>query len=73
MEEIKVNGKPISKGMDLNPIAFDWIFMAFRMVARLLKEMGVLDELEKKAADTKTEIDDKAVRMGKSILDEMSK
>lgn len=68
-----VKEKPLSKGMDLNPIGFDWIFMAFRMVARLLKEMGVLDEMEERAKESKTEIDDKAIKIGKSVLDELAK
>ena len=53
---------------EYNPAVWDVLFFGFKFTARLLKETGLIELLEKKAAQSTTEIDDKAIRIVKQIL-----
>jgi hypothetical protein len=54
---------------EYNPAVWDVMFFGFKFTARLLKETGLVELLEKKVAQSTTEIDDKAIRIVKQILD----
>lgn len=56
-----------------NPLGFGVIFGGLKLVAGVLKSLGILEILEEKAAATETEIDDKAIKIAKAILEIMGK
>lgn len=56
-----------------NPLGLTAIFTILSVVARILKSLGVLDELEAKAEATENDADDKLIRVAKSVLNELAK
>lgn len=71
-------GAKVKKSLDSqsifgNPLGLAAIFTLLSVAARVLKALGVLDELEAKAEATENDADDKLIRVVKGILNELAK
>ncbi len=64
--------RPDAAGFD-NPITISVIMSIAGPIARLLKKTGVLQYLEARAAATENKIDDVAIRVVITIIDELAK
>ena len=56
-----------------NPLPFNFSVGLAGALARLLIRTGILDFLEKRAAATKNKVDDVAIRIARSIIQEAAK
>lgn len=56
----------------LNPLSWHFLLVSVEFAAKIAKKVGILDMLDKAASKTKTDIDDKAVKITKAILETLS-
>ncbi len=56
-----------------NPLGITAILAILTLVAKVLKSLGILDELEAKAEETETPVDNVVIRIAKTVLEELAK
>lgn len=70
----KATGKSGKRVVTLgNPVGITVILTILTLVAKVLKTLGILDDLEKRAEETETDVDNVAIRIAKIVLEELAK